>query len=163
MEDKNLPQIVLSNQHKYGEIMINDLSPRQIVKILESSTADLDKIRDFIQLLGYVSGHQTGNNLNSPKMLESFFDPAEFCGSFRNGFHAAMESTQDFQEVYYTVTITRDSVKDLETRYSERLVVDINEVQDLIILQIGQYLSKLWPSVQGFRYHVEEYHIIYSR
>ena len=144
--------------------MINDLTPRQIVKILTSeSDTDEQDIGVFIYLLGFLSGHQTGNNPDDPKVLESFWDSAGFCGSFRNGFHAAMESEKDFQEVYYTVTITRDSVKDLETRYSERLVVDVNEVDYPIILQIGQHLSKLWPSVQGFRYHVEEYHIIYSR
>ena len=138
--------------------MINDLTPRQIISILETE-ADEDRIRDFIYLLGFLSGHRTGNNPNDPKVLESFFDSATYCGYFRTGFHAAMESSRDFQEVYYTVSIYRDDIEGWESRYSERLVVDINEVLDPIILQIGIHLARVWPESQGFSYHVHEYHI----
>jgi hypothetical protein len=138
--------------------MINDLSPRQIVGILESH-ANPERIQDFLLILGYIAGHQTGNNPNEPKVLESAWDTAKFCGSFRKGFHAALESEKDFQEVYYTVSIYRDDVKDWESRYSARLAVDINEVDNPIIIQIGKYISSLWPSKQRFSYHVHEYHI----
>jgi hypothetical protein len=139
--------------------MINDLTPRQIVKILETE-ADENRIRDFIYLFGFVSGHRTGNNPDDPKLLESFFDSATYCGHFRTGFHQAMESSRDFQEVHYSVTIYRDDIPGWESRYSERLVVDINEALDPILVQIGRHLSRVWPSAQEFSYLVHEYHIV---